>query len=184
MAGAVNGGGGLVVVCKNAKQQIVSTELLDLFEAKARGATLISSFSMVSDYRVAMGRWLAMHGGRTTFESNEKIQEYLNDILSYPRTRFTRFGETLPETKDFKTEKLPKRCELKQLAYFSDDLNQLQINTEIWQRLDAQNKIALLLHEIVYRNERLANGAINSDYTRYLVGELFSTEWSNYLPEN
>ena len=69
---------------------------------------------------------------------------------------------------------IPEGCKIEQAASFVNEGN-IFYDTEIWQKLSATNQAALILHEIVYLEDRLT-GAIDSRNARYMVGLLFSDQ--------
>lgn len=172
-AGVVHGGGGVAVVCRDQQNKIKSAELLDLFEARARGLKLIPDNSLASNYGRFMRRWIEFNGGTPAQESETLIYNRLNDILM--KAFITSPGQKLPFTGDFTTGPIPKDCSFEQLAVFRDEVILLFIDREIWNALDQQSRAALLAHEIVYRNDRAVYGYSDSNKARKLVGRFFST---------
>lgn len=75
---------------------------------------------------------------------------------------------------------LPKGCKIVQIAFWSDSNSEgkedlLYVDKQYWNKLDQVNKVALLAHELLFKDARL-NGYKSSDYIRSKVGALFSTK--------
>jgi hypothetical protein len=85
-------------------------------------------------------------------------------------------GMKLKSTDDFgKLDfSLPTHCKLEQLAVYNDETNRIDIDTEIWNSLNEQNKAALIAHEVIYKHYRDAHDK-DSKLTRKIVAMLFST---------
>ena len=69
---------------------------------------------------------------------------------------------------------LPRSCEIRLLANYSDTLETVWIDQDLWARLGSVQQAALLLHESVYRTERVRYSAENSILSRKIVAHLFS----------
>jgi hypothetical protein len=154
---ATDPGGGVGVVCYK-DDKIASVELLDLYEARAKG--------------------LNFQTGLTAQKVTTKIfknDDYLYDIQNI-KTLFR------PITKESALELnpgnyplfLPRGCKMEQITKFYN-------NKTIWQdkalydMLDENGKLALLFHEYIYLKER-SKGGEDSRYTRLIVGLAFSTQ--------
>lgn len=172
-AGAVNGGGGIAVVCRDLSGQILKAELLDLYEAKRRGLVLMPACKMLDCYNLFMERWIRYNGATPMDEPDEVVQKYIDAMLA--RTYFTKPGEMLPRTSDYTTEPPPQGCSYEQAAYFDDKTVKTSVQTEIWEHLDDQNRMALLAHELIFYNYRLLYKHRTSDVARILTGQFFST---------
>ena len=88
----------------------------------------------------------------------------------------------IPPVSDSHPRILPsgKRCDLEQIAVYTDGNNQVHFVGAIWKKLNNINKAALLVHEALYRNLRMMGDKF-SDQTRKAVGYLFSGMKFNWV---
>ncbi|MEN0060048.1 MAG: hypothetical protein AAGB31_14500, partial [Bdellovibrio sp.] len=76
---------------------------------------------------------------------------------------------------------LPINCALEQIAIFHDsDSEFIELQTDLWQRLPALHRAALIVHELIYKSYRLL-GDRSSEFTRLQVAQLFSEEGKSVL---
>lgn len=174
--GTINGGGGRGVRCKGNGRETL--EFLDLFEARALGATLLpvpTNEEAALDLAIDV---LARHAhtpGMIPVAEYAKILkvELKNKWLS--KFRFLKGGETLRMIDDSHEVIKQAGCEAVQLAVYYESM--ILIDKKLWDQLDNLSKAAVWIHELVYQIERQA-GRTNSISTRILVGQLFSTKGS------
>lgn len=166
--GGVDGGGGKSVVCRDKAGDIVTAELLDLYEGRVQYGLVIesSSDSVLVQMenaikRIAKGRGL-------------KFQEVVLFAGDYVNTNKTILpaGTGLRSVNDSHHVIIPKDCRVEQLAHFTSQ-NQILIDGEIWNKLDDTNKAALLVHEALYKEFR-NYGAKNSLRVRSYVAYAFA----------
>lgn len=172
--------GGSVIACGTSSDPTKTVQLLDLFEAEARGAQLIPSqtttdeaLKFVQD-RVenAMGdEWFfakVLHDGIPAVKQLMRLTweiDRIGDEAHVPR--------------------LPAGCRVEQLAVF-DFAGVISVKEALWRKLSSRDRAALWLHELVFSLQRRIHGSetyggdyIHSIQTRELVGALFDTRLSN-----
>lgn len=171
-SGRTVGNGGDVVFCQGKEGQ-QSFELLDFYEGRVL-------------------RGLKMDLGGSELSVEEKIDKALIRLsrvspkraAQYRHQAFTFFSESLflsdvglVDVPDSGHIVLPKNCQILQIANQSEPLypedRRYVIDKDIWDQLDSDNKVGLILHEIVYR-EAIAIGHINSISTRLLNSNMTS----------
>jgi hypothetical protein len=169
LSGVDSSGGGNAVVCRNSEGQIISAEVLDLFEARVLfGRTLVPTQSTAVDHARAMV---------------EKLQaQNINAFLSFRDVYFEPVitkakvlppGLELTPINDSFPPAIPKGCKVEQLAAYQSD-GGLYINGDIWPALDELNKAALYVHEAMYQFLRYHGKAKDSMRARKIVGLAFS----------
>ncbi|PIU00466.1 MAG: hypothetical protein COT74_05935 [Bdellovibrionales bacterium CG10_big_fil_rev_8_21_14_0_10_45_34] len=166
-AGAVTGGGGKGVICRDSNGAITFAELLDLFEAKQVYGLEVREYT------------------GTLEEAIKNIKSDIEGTMTQPEIHlFPLFRRVqsilklatrevvLKPVDDAAEVVLPVNCHLEQVANYVDD-NLLIVSSEIWEAFDVTNKAALIAHEAIYRMERFG-GSTNSRRARKIVGHLFA----------
>lgn len=142
------GNGGDVVVCTNHKGE-TTYELLDLYELKQTGFALWSEAEAPSSAALLekiLNRMALRHPG---FVKALRVElELFNRDVTFVRG-------VLPNVEDEGGYSLEEGCELKQLAIqwaeASSFGRRYDISMALWEKLDAKNQAALVLHELMYR---------------------------------
>jgi hypothetical protein len=169
--GSTVGNGGDVVVCVNSLNEIVSVDLLDLVENEVlRGQKPIPKsgtdpLKLVQEY---------LHENLSPIDPTRahfyriNIEKLFNETLFLKGTHFT-------DVPDSDHGFLPENCHIEQIAIQSNNpfSPPLMINQDLWEKLDAWEQAALLIHEITYQ-ESIRGGATNSIAVRYFVSNLIS----------
>lgn len=164
--GTSNGGGGKGVRCgKNVR-------LLDLYEA----GTLLPGLSTYEENIIKFGASLAQ-ALRTPdpddhAASGPEILQGLKESFD-SKIVYLSDGQTLPLTADATLPPIAGECTIVQIAIWATD-GHIYIDSNLWNSLDAQNKSALALHEVIYRDAR-ESGAKKSDEVRAIIGEVFTS---------
>lgn len=169
-----NGGGALV--CKNPNGDTTVT-LLDLYEATERYGLKLSQLTGTVDQQMA-----AIYGKifKTTiidFGFGDVVKTIADDFKT--NVKFIPADRKLQLIDDANYLMLPINCERQQLAIF-DDLGNIYIDTNLYNKLDNTNKAALFIHEAIYYLQKDSNKMdvhlddINSDTVRKSVAYLFS----------
>ena len=165
--GVVNGGGGKGVRCGN---QIRTLDLYETF-----GSSTISSTDFDSALKHYGARLIAYRSldpvdvndpvtlSQVNEELKKQIVERFVDIPSNMR---------LAPTPDATLPALKEGCEFVQVIVWGDD-DRIYRDLELWNQLSPIDQAALVLHEEVYRRDKLS-GAKTSDRTRYLIGLMIS----------
>lgn len=166
-AGPSTSGGGIGVLCEYGDGQ--KLQLLDLFEAQLTGQRLVSSTgSFVEDYAVGLQRLRQLGDDPRPVSSDDKRN--MLDMF----TRYTEFTDRyLSPSDDIGVSvPLPPNCHLVQIAIYQDRDNKLVLNKTLWNQLDSLNQAALVMHEAIYKMQRIAFYN-NSFQSRRLVREVF-----------
>lgn len=167
------GNGGDVVVCyKDDKVTKKSVELLDFYEARElRNIPVLMGgpeLSMDQKIGMALARLRVINPTRAN-----RLRAYaktaMNEVL------FKR-GKNLVDIPDSGHLFLDENCKIKQIAIqetprFPGDPRYL-IDEDLWNLLDEDGKAGLVLHEVIWRELRLA-GVKNSVPVRYLNSLMF-----------
>ncbi|MBC7372184.1 MAG: hypothetical protein H7326_11495 [Bdellovibrionaceae bacterium] len=178
-AGAISGGGGKAVVCRNADGIISSARTLDLYEGE-----VLYNLKTPPDVKLTVPEKIQRALAIIPNNSRGTVQYYARQVWTNMRIVD---NVVLQPVDDALVVALPKGCLAEQLAnYYNDTL--VLINGEIWNALSSTEQAALVLHEAVYASERLL-GSTNSLRSRHVVASLFSpvTAWTdidNGLPKD
>lgn len=175
--GGMEGGGGKGVLCGT------NLRVLDIYEAEeVYHLKPVQKYSTIQDNVFHYGDPLARYWSIGSKEANDPklpqefmsaLQEDVLDIFSDIQT-----GTTLPTTNDATLPKLPPDCSVVQIAVYSDKAGRIYRDRNLWDKLDAYNQTALILHEIYYHAAREINATLSDD-TRRLIG----LTMFNQLPE-
>lgn len=171
LAGVTNGGGGKAIVCRDQNRQIISAQVLDLFEAENQyGLTLLPSARSLDEALSEVALRLESLSGQRRYMMSMKKTD-LEAI--YKKFKFLAPGIGLQPIDDSMDLLRPEHCEIEQLAFFKE-ANIVLVNQDIWNHLTPQNQAALIVHETIYQLQR-RQGAKDSRDSRKIVGHLFST---------
>jgi hypothetical protein len=164
-AGAISGGGGKSVVCRDANHKIQTAELLDLFEGRIMyGRKIVYSADGVE-------KQLATAFGKTVLNHQMQYDQTALDIQAH--LRMLPPSISLLPVDDAVEVIVPVGCALEQLVnYVNHDA--ILVSQEIWDQLNETNRAAALAHEAFYKNERENYGATDSRRSRNVISELFS----------
>lgn len=171
-AGAISGGGGKGVVCRNADDSIRSATTLDLYEGTALYG--LSHDESVDPWQLQVERGLE----KFPASSGGLVRGYAESVMKNMRLVH---NIDLQDIDDALVVGVPHGCKAEQLANYFSDQNVI-INGDIWDRMTPTAQASLILHEAVYANER-GFGATNSLRTRHIVAALFDpqTAWTDPL---
>ena len=167
--GAISGGGGKGVVCRDAQGAITSVQTLDLFEAKAMYG--LNPWTSSDSLEAQIKRALTV----IPETSRALVSAYASQVKK--NLQITPPGTVLTVINDSFETMVPAGCAAEQLAnYYNDKL--ILIAGDLWEKMDDTNRAALIIHEALYATERLF-GTTDSRRTRNIVGRLFvaSTSW-------
>jgi hypothetical protein len=179
LAGSGNsvGNGGDVVVCRDQQGKITSVEVFDIVEARVlRNLKL----DIEPAGRIYLPTWegkISVPLERLERLSPLRAANYRKQAEEFlDNARFVR-GVDLTDIPDSDHSIVPTGCRIEQIVIrkepnFVDDRLYL-INEDLWELLDEENKVVLVLHELHY-GEALAQNAINSQGARYVNSLLFS----------
>lgn len=181
-AGNERGNGGDGVVCVSEPRSTKNVELLDFFEARVfRGLEIVTSPQ--GDYREIVSEKLE----RLRYFDPRRAESYRVAVDEFLDRSLMLRDVTLVDISDSSHLAFPNNCQVEQLAIqrapmFPQD-KKYTINQDLWERLSAQGKAGLLLHEIVF-GEALSLGHENSIKTRFFVSYLFSRAFETATREN
>lgn len=160
------GNGGDVVVCRDSKQKILRIELLDFYEARILHGIHYdlgnSSATITEKIEIALARLQGV-APRTAQRFSAKLASFFQDA-SFVR------GINLVDIPDSEHELIERGCQIEQIAVQratrvpEDKL--YTINQDLWDFLDTDNRVGLMLHEVIYGE--LSKTQKNSRSTRYL----------------
>lgn len=199
-AGVNGSGGGQAVVCRNANHEILSAEMRDLYEAKAKGLN-ISNFSNSKSYlefALAVAKVIDQGGAGidVTMVGQDQAGKTVVSLVGLydPLTWLQSEVSSLDKTKvilppgaalnlidDANGFIIPSgNCAIEQLANYQDESNQLYVVGDIWNKMADPSRAALLVHEALYQHLRAA-GETTSARTRNAVGLGFSNYGFQFL---
>jgi hypothetical protein len=164
--GSIAGNGGDVVYCANPQPGQKRIELLDLFESRVLQENAISLGEPAWDYL----RRVRFVLDRLSKRDPKRAQIYWQQAQQFiDESEFV--SHELPDIPDSKHIAIPKGCEIRQIVIQNPlalpGQKRFQVNNLLWNALDEENRAALVLHEVIYR-EALAHGHKNSINTRDL----------------
>ena len=173
------GNGGDIFVCANQTQRAI---LVDLYEAQLDGRKLDfgpNNLSYKEKVLYTLDRWSTISPLR--MEQYEKwLSEFENETRFIP-------GIELPNVPDEGIIAKPQGCELAQIVIQLSDRDlgtaykRYTVSKDLWDLLDENNRAALVLHELIFREAILANKPV-SMRVRFLNGLLLSnTDIKDYF---
>lgn len=189
------GNGGDAVVCRDAKDKIISAELLDYYESRRfRGTSRSSKLPKnVSSYKDYVNKVLN-EIDRFDPSRVESLKTTTNLLLKAARN-YDNSGTLITDQVVFTQDYLqnisdsnhlafPKNCEVEQVAIrvakiFEDDPSFL-IQEEIWNSLPNLSKAGLILHEAIYKEAADNNRHSTSVFTRYFNQKVSSVNFKNF----
>jgi hypothetical protein len=162
--GAGNGGG--IHYCPGQKSQ----EMYDIYEGRVRYGlqyTVQQNATVDTYLNHALDRIRSVN-----YSIAKKIQETLISIRSGKLI----FNEkmVLTQIADANILLVDQGCEYKQLANWDDVSGNILVEKNLHEQMDAFNQAAFLLHEAIYKYDRMNTMAKSSDRTRQIVANLFS----------
>lgn len=167
-SGTTIGNGGSGIVCFDDNKEIISAQILDLWEGNA-----LFNLSPIDDNRDFLK--IAEQKIATLKEIN-----VFGDSLSSPTKLFNSFkflpsGVPLQTTGDIDSIlAAPQRCQFSQVINYSND-GTIYVNSDIWNLLDNKNRAAFIVHETIYEFLRQSSRSeTNSRRARKAVVYLFS----------
>ncbi len=175
VAGDRVGNGGDVIVCGD------KVELLDLYEARVRGFKPLKPTSQNHEdmLREVLDLRLARLQPQRASRYREYGQEFFRESLILP-------GIELSDVADAGLAVIPRGCKLEQIVVQLADgdiipgANRYTISQDLWDKLDEFNKMALMLHEVIYR-EAITKNVGTSMTVRAMVGQLLRDEMDTVL---
>lgn len=173
-AGRETGNGGFAHVCRNSSGKIVSAKLLDLWESEK-----LKTWSSSEPSEKQIEKVLEKIGN-ISLNAYMGIKENLTFIQKKENQVFS--SRPLSKTKDaFPPYDPGEGCAYEQVARFENVLTEtgkrgLRIYSEIYDSpfFTESDRAALMVHEAIYLQDRIFNGAKTSTRTRMLVAHVFS----------
>ena len=179
-------GGGKSIVCRDNQNNVLTTELLDLWEAKhLRGKTIVpSSGSTQTDMDLALNRskYIFSKDDERVYDSLKFVsQNILNCTDKNKPCTFVNVkrvtGVELPISNDsFEGDlKLPQGCKIEQVISFEHSYSPIwTLNMDLIEKMDTTNLVALCLHEGVYGLLNTYSKESNSERVRRVIGHIMS----------
>lgn len=171
------GNGGDVVTCRNARGELTSVELLDLYEARTRWGLekQLGPASLSLEEKVAL---LLQRLERRLPEDAQLFRGWFKTFFEEAQLLP---GVQLVDVPDSNHIALPSGCAIEQIAIqrepeFSRE-KRYTLSLDLWNSLTTDGKAALVLHELIYR-QGIRNGAQNSRAVRYVNALLVSDQFS------
>lgn len=168
-AGTETSGGGASVVCRDSNKQIISAELLDLYEGKIRYNFRIEKSNVNPKQQIlnALAR-VAQHEifvdqlKKVIIDTTRRIQ-FLPEglVIAPPNDLGNDFGVVIPDG-----------CALEAVGYYESN-GVLKVSKTLYNRLTNTDKAAFILHEAIYRIQRTGQ-VQNSAWSRHMTSQLFA----------
>ncbi len=187
LLGAVSGGGGRGIVCRNTDGTVKSIEILDLWEARElHGLKLIEATGTADEAVATMLERLKnsypFWGSGDMGDGPLRGQEFILARLKQVAARFLKAdasdrrvvrlrGAILKDTPDSPEKAWPRvpGCGLEQIVNYQRG-EHILINQDLYEKLDLTNQSALIAHEALYSLLRDNAKETNSLRTRRAVG--------------
>jgi len=167
--GGTVGNGGVGVVCKAAKGETV--ELLDFYEGRTL-KKLIPLPSQKTYLDLAKDKVAELQQVTGDVYSLPSLSESLLEIKN--KIHFLPTGSRLALTQDLDTEVAPPAgCSFAQIVNYTND-GAIYVVLEYWNKMDDNNKAALLTHETLYAYLRLGADEPSARRTRKTIALIFS----------
>lgn len=178
--GGVSGGGG-AVVCRDKAGAVRTVTVLDVYEAGIRQIPL--DFGPATSREAILGFELDRFAKVDPFQA-EVYRRQVKEFFDPAYSRFLK-NITLPFSEDTGPIVPPVGCGYEQIVLqaepdFPED-RLYTVNQDLWDKLDAKDQAALVLHEVIY-HELIQGGAQTSFYARYFNEYLFSNRLASYAP--
>lgn len=202
--GAVSGGGGKGIVCRDGAGGVKSVELLDLWEAKTLyqepQVPLSGKLDQDVDALLVALKDAYPFSGSGTFGDSPnmfKDQDYVLAALRESAQNFLKphaprvhrlRGSRLELTNDSMEIAVPRDCEMGQVVNYQPN-GFIFVDQDLFEKMDERNQAALIIHEAFYDFLRTSAGERNSIRVRRSVGLAMSGyrfSLGNYFtaPEN
>jgi hypothetical protein len=171
-SGRTVGNGGDVLVCRN-QDGTDSYELLDFYEGRALRNIQVdlgpAELTLPEKIEIALKRLERV--------SERRAKTYRTQAATFFQESLFLTDAGLIDVPDSDHFIIPHNCHLQQIANQSEPLypedKRYIIDQSLWNQLDKNNQVGLILHEIIYR-EALAIGQVNSISTRLLTSNISS----------
>lgn len=198
LAGPSVTGGGKGVVCREPSGLVKSVELLDLWEARTLFRRTILKSNESVEVQVAAiakkfsGETPGDFGGGEVSDilrriNIERIQDGANLFLGKPSKYFHEIirlrGVTLALSEDSFEDAWPSDCSVEQIISFKPGVG-IYINQDLYEKMDATNQAALIIHESLYSFIRFHTMKVKSSIrSRRAVGFVFAGGDFNTMPD-
>ncbi len=176
--GAISGGGGKAVVCRDSEKQIKSVELLDLWEARVIFGRNIPSSNENVDVQVARVFEQMKYAVRPNHSGSEYALDSLRATASWfleknnPRVKWLKGMELVDVPDSYEVAK-PRDCNIEQLVNFINS-TRILVDADLWSHMDKTNQAATIAHESFYDLLRGFSKESNSVRARRVVGYTFA----------
>jgi hypothetical protein len=171
--GSGSTGGGFVVECPETPVSDKYVSLLDLYEIRNLGFTLVEPTGDIQqDYYESVNRTYTLQGQPHLAEKNKQdIDRNLKNFFLH--TKFVNDVSELPTAHDIGSKPyIPSQCSIKQIAFMNDESNTIHILKPLWDQLNSRDQSALARHEIAGKVMR-KNGQVTSVVSRNWVGHSY-----------
>lgn len=148
-AGPIVSGGGYGVLCNSNNS--TSLRVLDLYEAENRyDLTIIPKVQTIKENYNS-----SILNIKRLFKNIDPLPFSQADSAFEWFFANSAFKEQITEVNDIgNTKQIPTSCQLVQIATFNDNQLKIEIHIHYWNMLSEQDKAALILHELMYRQFR------------------------------
>jgi hypothetical protein len=164
------GNGGVGVVCRTPKGQILSAQMLDIFEGKNMDANPLhyAENGMDLDTRIQLATVQMVPNSKFLADFLTELSKVKANVVVLPRE-----DVGLTPTNDAFPALYKKGCAFEQVANYMAD-GKIRVDREIYRHLNELNRAALYVHEAVYAVARADAGETNSIRSRKLTAQVLA----------
>jgi hypothetical protein len=168
------GHGGSSVVCRDKAGQILSVDVLDLYEAREQYHLTVASQTGTAEEVAFRMLDRLIDTSRKNFE---KVPRYLGPVISgknvLPKgVRVKPVNDVFPAIEPREEPNAPQ-CKIEPLANYQENGTVL-VDGDLWRRLSPTQQAALYLHEAIYASLRESERAMDSRKARRITAHLFA----------
>lgn len=195
-----SGGGGKGVVCRNPDGSVKSVEILDLWEGRElhNEIPIMVTGDLATDVLMGLNHlktsWpLSIQEtdgpeGKVTCDGQDcvikELQQYAQPFLAATDPRLVRLrGVKLEPTNDAVESVEPRDCGIEQIVNYQPTGGQVMIDQDLYDKMDALNKAALIVHEAYYQFLKYYAAESNSLRVRRAVSYVFNGKDLVSLPQ-
>ena len=166
-AGRDTGNGGVGIVCRNPRGNILSVEMLDIYEGRIQNSLTYAAEPTDTDVRIGMTEPKMISNPSFLREFQNELARVRAGWIFLPR------GTGLEPTNDAFPVINRRGCAFEQVANYTDE-GQIYVDRELFSQMDSLNQAALYLHEAIYKLARNQVQETTSIRTRRIVAHLLA----------
>lgn len=171
-AGVGSSGGGAAAVCRNGNAEILSAQMLDLYEGHVIYGYQYPEQELDADTE--------LRNALSRFDYSPFLKALVIENINRVQESFAFLPEgvginTPPDLGADSAVVVPEGCRIEAAGYYQTD-GRLLVSRAVYRKLSQRNRAAFILHEALYRIARERSGHKDSALSRRLVAALFSSK--------